>query len=95
MILLGIYPRDTVAWVRENAPSVANRQYPFTERQYQMIMRDWPRNAVYDVLLSLENTPNLLGKSANSLCLSWLTERKRQGTLHETRMLQEAGFRGE
>ena len=82
-------------WVRENAPSVANRQFPFTERQYQLIMRDWPNDAVYDVLLSLENTPNLRGKSAYTLCLSWLTARKRQGTLHETRMLQEAGFRGE
>ena len=65
-------------WIGENAESVANMQWPFTEQQYNRIMQEWPPDEVYDVLEQMGNVFLRNNRSAYNTCVSWLKRRREE-----------------
>lgn len=67
-------------WILKNAPNVNKMKEPFTIKQYQKLMKDFPgqKKLISEILLQMHNKADLLKKynSSNLTLRSWINLRK-------------------
>ncbi len=76
-----------VAWIKTNAPAVAEMKQPFTEEQYNKLMQLYSREEVEETLLSMTNKPDLAKKyvSAYLTCRNWCKRERERAEDRKTK----------
>lgn len=73
-----IYSKFNI-WLAQNAPRVQQMQSPITESQFHLLINEYPKQEIIDVILSMENYRDLHKKniSAYLTALAWLKRKSK------------------